>query len=164
MQVTLAVLLTLSGLGCHHKAPSVSYVDSCYSSCYSAPVVESCYSSGYSSCYTSCYSSCYTTSYSSCYSSCYSSGYTSAYASNCNPCGIWGKSRNSGGGLFHALFSKHKCAPVSPMVIAEPACGSCGPVVSEVIMPSSQMIAPSEQAVPAAPSPQLAPVTSAKQS
>lgn len=164
MQVTLAVLLTLSGLGCHHKAPAASYVESCYSSCYSAPVVESCYTPSYSACYSSCYSSCYTTSYSCCYSSCYSSCYSEP-VSNCSPCGIWGQSRPKRG-LFHGLFSKHKnkCAPVSHMVVAEPACNSCGPVVTETIMPSSQMIAPSEQSVPAAPSPQLAPVAPAKQS
>jgi hypothetical protein len=90
MQGTIAMLMALSGLGCHHKAcapvyaPSC-YASSCYSSCYaSAPVyaepvmpMGQCYG-GYS-CYAggfgyggSCYSSCYGGGYDSCYSSCYS--------------------------------------------------------------------------------------------
>jgi hypothetical protein len=39
MQGTIAVLMALSGLGCHHKSCDVA-VPSCYSSCYSAPVVD----------------------------------------------------------------------------------------------------------------------------
>src|SRR4051794_10518458 len=85
MQGTIAMLMALSGLGCHHKSCGPAVVESCYSGCYSscyasAPIAEvvvpSCYAS---SCYaSSCYaSSCYANSCyaSSCYSSCYSGGH-----------------------------------------------------------------------------------------
>ena len=101
MQGTIAMLMAMSGLGCHHKACTPVVVDSCYSSCHS-----SCYSSCYSACYASPVvaqvvmpaSQCYTTT---CYSSCYSGG-NSCYASACysapaKKCGLFG------GGLF-----KHK--------------------------------------------------------
>ena len=42
MQGTIAMLMALSGLGCHHKSCAPVVVDSCYTSgynsCYAAPV------------------------------------------------------------------------------------------------------------------------------
>ena len=99
MQGTIAMLMALSGLGCHHKSSGPVIVDSCYSSCHSTcysscyssmpqattVVVASsqCYGSGYATVTPSCYSS-------SCYSACYSSGHSSCY---------------NGGHLRRGLFS-----------------------------------------------------------
>ena len=98
MQGTVAVLMALSGLGCHHKSHDVATYapacysapayDACYSSCYSAPVVyDACYSS-------SCYSapimdSCYSTPI---YDACYSSACYSAvdYCAPRKKCGLFG--------------------------------------------------------------------------
>ena len=134
MQGTIAMLVALSGMGCHHKSCEYAPVASCYSSCHS-----SCYSSGYSSCYSSgsmtsysvmpssqsympssqsygsCYSSCYSGS-----SSCYSSGYSSCYDS-CYSSGHHGHKK--GGGLFARMFGhKNRSACAAPV---ETACSSC---------------------------------------
>ena len=105
MQGTIAMLMALSGLGCHHKSCAPVVVESCYTSCHS-----SCYSSCYASPQvvsdvvipaSQCYSSCYaTTTYSSCYSSCYNSNscYSSCYS---NGHGHARKGHGLFGGLFH---------------------------------------------------------------
>jgi hypothetical protein len=70
MHGTIAVLMALSGLGCHHKTTTVvapACYTAAYESCYSAPVVESCYSGCYSApVVESCYSGCYTPTYVEC--------------------------------------------------------------------------------------------------
>ncbi len=87
MQGTIAMLMVLSGLGCHHKGCTdcyaTPYAGGCYTACYDVgymPYAPACYAGTYAGgCYgTSCYSSCYS---SSCYgSSCYGSATTPATA------------------------------------------------------------------------------------
>jgi hypothetical protein len=123
MQGTMAMLLTLSGLGCWHKSCDVAYVPSCYSSvaCYDAApvantyiqsaavVMDGCYGGG---CYGGgCYGGgCYGGGWTGgCYSACYDWGMTGCYdyASSCAP-----RKR----GLFSCLFGGHKRRAWAPAV------------------------------------------------
>lgn len=103
MHGTIAVLMALSGMGCHHKSCDVVPTTACYTatynSCYTAPVVmNGCYSSA-------CYSA-------PVYDSCYSSAtytapvYDSCYSSACYTPTVHRARR--GGGLFGGLFSCFK--------------------------------------------------------
>jgi hypothetical protein len=124
MQGTIAVLMALSGLGCHHKSYDVAPVAACYSACYGG-----------------CYGGCYALSYAApavatyptmqgpvlidgCYGGCYATaGWAPAcYASACyDACygGCYGGRKRHG--LFACLFGGHKhrraaawCPPPAP--------------------------------------------------
>lgn len=90
MQGTIAVLVALSGLGCHHKSCDTYCPPACYSSHYDGCYASACYSyamptSQWMGCYSGCYSLTQAAYWDSCYgSACYGSCYGSAcYASAC---------------------------------------------------------------------------------
>ncbi len=129
MQGTIAVLMALSGLGCHHKSCDVAYAPACYSACYGG-----CYDGGYGGCYggsvgyvaPACYNvayydacyggavldGCYGGGFSGCYSGCYGGGFGGCYG------GGHGGGHGHKHGLFSGLFGCHKanncCQPVMP--------------------------------------------------
>lgn len=121
MQGTIAMLMVLGGLGCHHRGCNdcyaTPYAGGCYSACYDVgymPYAPACYAGTYAGChgggYGGCFSSCYS---SSCFGSCYTGGYGGwAYGHGCYG---GGKHRR---GLFGGLFG-HK----------RRGCGGCNPCV-----------------------------------
>jgi hypothetical protein len=112
MQSTILMLMTLTGLGCHHKACDYSYAAP---ACYSETVSYSgCYASAQSVGYTDYAPACYATAYSACYnqtySSCYGATWDACYSSaSCY--GDYGGCYGGGHhkrGLFSGLFSCFK--------------------------------------------------------
>jgi hypothetical protein len=147
MQGTIAVMMALSGLGCHHKSCDVEPVAACYSAaCYAT----ACYGGGYSGCYALSYAAPVAPVFETypsmqgpvvvvgCYGGCYGSArYASAcYASACytervyDSCygGCYGGRKKHG--LFACLFGGHGhkrrasyCPPPAPACYASACYG-----------------------------------------
>jgi hypothetical protein len=111
MQGTIAMLMALSGLGCHHKSCDVGYVAP---ACYAGPACYGgCYSGAWDVGYVAYAPACYATAYSACYGGWANACYGSAcYGGACYGGCYGGKHRH---GLF-GCFKRRNCGICNPVV------------------------------------------------
>lgn len=168
MQGTIAVLMALSGLGCHHKSCNDCYVAP---ACYSAPYLTGCYSACYDVGYVAYSPGCYATACYGGWDACYGAA---CYGAACYGSACYGGCYGGGhrhGGLFGCFKRKH-CGVCNPPVAygcyggcyggwdacySTPVFGSYGPVYAMGPVVSSQMVSPqypAAQGVPMTPSKQ----------